>query len=67
MTLPPLRNPADAPKAVAAITAAATKGEISTNEAMDLVALVNAFLAAFEASDLARRVEELEQWKAEAA
>ena len=67
MTFPPLRDPTDAPNAIAAIAAAATKGEISTNEAMDLVALVNAFLAAYDATHLVHRVSELEQSEKEAA
>lgn len=67
LALPPLRSPADAPKALAAVATGVAKGDISTNEAMDVVALVNAFLAAFEASNLARRVKELEKWRAEAA
>lgn len=50
----------DAPRAVAAITAAVAKGELTTGEAGDLARLVETFVKTVEIAELERRVAILE-------
>lgn len=59
--LPPLATAADAPKALATITAAVASGDLTPAEAGDLSALVERFVRAVEAAELEVRISELER------
>jgi hypothetical protein len=58
--MPPLRLASDAPKAMAAITAAVAHGEITLGEAAELAKLVETFVKAIESSEFAERLAFLE-------
>ena len=58
--LPPIETAADAVKASAALVAAVAAGELTTGQAAELGKLVEAAVRAIEATDLARRLAELE-------
>ena len=59
-TLPTMKTAADAPAALAAITDAVAKGELSTSEASDLAGLVERFVRSIELSDHEARIAALE-------
>jgi hypothetical protein len=59
--LPEMNSPADALKAVAAITDAVAAGELTPGEAADLSQLVANYAKALEVVDLDERVSRLEQ------
>jgi hypothetical protein len=59
--MPNLSNIADAPLVLAAITAAASNGEITISEAGELVRLVDSYVRAIEATELDRRLRAVEQ------
>jgi hypothetical protein len=59
--MPPLASAADAGAAMASIVAAASGGEISPDEAIELSRLVESFVKVFEVSDLERRLRVLEE------
>lgn len=58
--LPPLTTAADAPKALAAVTAAVAAGDLTPTEAGDLSALVERFVKVLEATDFEQRLAALE-------
>jgi hypothetical protein len=60
-TLPDLETAADAPKALAAITAAVAVGDLTAGEAADLAGLVEKFARTIETADLELRVAKLEE------
>jgi hypothetical protein len=59
--LPSIVTIEDAPKAMAAITAAIAQGEITADEASDVSRLVEAYVRSVEASDLAKRLRAIEE------
>jgi hypothetical protein len=59
--MPPLTSAADAGAAMASIVAAASGGEISPDEAVELSRLVESFVKVFEVCDLDRRLRVLEE------
>jgi hypothetical protein len=59
--LPTLRSAGDAVKAMAAITEAVAKSELTPVEAADLSSLVSNYVRAIEVSELAQRVAVLEK------
>jgi hypothetical protein len=59
--LPPLTSATDAPKAMAAIVQAVANGNLTASEASDLAALVEKFVKAIEASELAVRLSAIEK------
>jgi hypothetical protein len=58
--LPPLQSAADAVDALAAITAGVAAGALTTGEAAELSKLVEAFVAALEASEFDQRLRAVE-------
>ena len=60
-TMSPLKSADDAGGAMASIVAAASRGEISPDEAVELSRLVESFVKVFEVSDLERRLRVLEE------
>jgi len=60
-SLPPLASAADAPPALAAITAALAAGELTPGEANDLASLVDRFVGAVAVSDLEARLARIER------
>ena len=58
--LPPLVGAGDGVAAIAAVTQAVAEGDLTPGEAGDLIKLVEAFLKAFEATELERRIVALE-------
>ncbi len=58
--LPPLQSAADAPGAMAAITAAVAAGEITPGEAAELAKLVDTFVRATEVHEFDQRLRALE-------
>ena len=62
----PVRGTADLGPMMAAITTAATTGEITPGEAAELAQVVEIFIRAVEASDFEKRLQQLEQdrWSA---
>jgi hypothetical protein len=58
--LPPMATPGDAPKAMAAISAAVAAGELTAAETGQLATLVDTYIRAHEVCDLAGRVAALE-------
>lgn len=61
ISLPQLRTPQDALKAIDAITQAAASAVISLEDARDLAALVDSFRNTFAAVDLDERIKQLEE------
>ena len=59
-TLPPIETAADLHGAMAAITAAVARGEITSGEAYELSRTVNTFIRAIDAADFERRLQRLE-------
>jgi hypothetical protein len=59
--LPSIATIEDAPRAMAAITAAIAQGEITAAEASDVSRLVEAYVRSVEASDLAMRLRAIEE------
>jgi hypothetical protein len=59
--LPIIATIEDAPRAMAAITAAIAQGEITAAEASDVSRLVEAYVRSVEASDLAKRLRAIEE------
>jgi len=59
--LPTIETIADAPRAIGAITAAVARGEITITDAADVSRLVETYVRAVEASDLDKRLKELEE------
>jgi Family of unknown function (DUF5681) len=59
--LPPIETIADAPRAISAITSAVAQGEITANDAADVSRLVEIYVRAIEASDLDRRLKDVEE------
>jgi uncharacterized protein DUF5681 len=60
LQLPPLRSPADAAAAMAAITAAVAAADITPGEAAELAKLVEGYVRALEASEFDQRLRALE-------
>jgi Family of unknown function (DUF5681) len=61
MKLPTLKTAADASRAMAAITGAVARGEITPGEAKDLASLVEAFTRIVEAKDHEERLAAIEE------
>jgi hypothetical protein len=59
--IPPVRGTADLGSTMAAITTAATAGDITPGEAAELAHVVEIFVRAVEASDFEKRLQQLEQ------
>jgi hypothetical protein len=59
--MPAIASIADAPKAIAAITTAVARGEITANEAADVSRLIEIFVRATEACDLEKRLKTVEE------
>ena len=59
--MPPIETIADAPRAIGAITSAVARGEITATEAADVSRLVEIYVRAVEASDLDRRLRDVEE------
>jgi hypothetical protein len=57
----PVRGTADLGPTMAAITTAATAGDITPGEAAELAQVVEIFIRAIEASDFEKRLQQLEQ------
>jgi hypothetical protein len=58
--LPPIEGAADLHAAMAAITAAVARGEITAGEAYELSQVVDTFIRAIDASEFERRLQRLE-------
>ncbi len=67
LDLPPIRGAADISGALAAVTTAATQGNLTPSEAEALSRLVETFLRAIEATDFEHRLRALEASVAEEA
>lgn len=67
VTLPPIHGAADLVAAMAAVTAAAAEGVITTGEAFELAQVVDTFVRAIEAGEFERRLERLESLNGVAA
>jgi len=61
LKLPPLRTAADAARAMAAVIAALTRGELSASEAADVVTLVDRFVQIIDRGEFERRLAKLEE------
>ncbi|HEX3535472.1 MAG TPA: DUF5681 domain-containing protein [Stellaceae bacterium] len=59
-TLPPIESAADLHAAMAAITGAVGRGELTTGEAWELSQTVETFIRAIDAADFERRLQALE-------
>lgn len=59
--LPPMRSAEDAVQATAALIEAVANGDLTPMEATDLGKLVESYTKALELSDIARRLDRLEQ------
>jgi hypothetical protein len=59
--LPPINSAADAKEAMAAIIASVARGELSPSEASQFSELIDTYVRAAEATDLAKRLEEVEK------
>jgi hypothetical protein len=59
--LPSIESPADATATMTAVLTAVSTGEITPSEAGDIAKLVDSFVRAAEAADLAARIERLEK------
>ena len=60
-SLPPIKTAADALTATGALVAAVAGGDITPSEAAELSKLVEGFVKALEATDLAERIGRLER------
>jgi hypothetical protein len=60
--LPPINCPADAKRALAAIIAAVAHGDLSPSEASEFSAMIDAYIRACGATDLADRLDEVQQF-----
>lgn len=60
-TLPPIETAADLHAAMAAITAAVARGEITSGEAWELSQTVDTFIRAIDAADFERRLQKLKK------
>jgi len=58
--LPPIEDPDDALAAIAAITAAVAKGELTPDEGQSVASLLDSWRRTFELNDLAQRITALE-------
>jgi hypothetical protein len=61
LDLPPITSPEDAKNAMATIFAALARGDLLPTEASQLAEMVDTYVATSEASDLARRLTEVEE------
>jgi hypothetical protein len=59
--MPAITSIEDAPKAMAAITTAVARGEITATEAVDVSKLVETYVRSVEASDLEKRLRAIEE------
>ena len=59
--LPPINCPADAKRALASIIAAAAQGHVSPSEASQFSEMIDAYLRACGATELADRLDQVEQ------
>jgi Family of unknown function (DUF5681) len=59
--LPPINSADDAKTAMAAIITAVARGELLSSEARELAQMIETFIAAAEATDLERRLHQVEQ------
>jgi len=59
--MPKIETVADAPKAIGAITSAVARGEITATDAADVSRLIEIYVRAVEASDLDKRLKDLEE------
>jgi len=59
--MPAIASIEDAPKAIAAITAAVARAEITVTDAADVSRLVEIYVRAIEASDLEKRLKTVEE------
>ena len=59
-TLPPIAGAADLAAAMAAITGAVSRGELTSGEAYELSQIVDTHLRALDAADFERRLQKLE-------
>jgi Family of unknown function (DUF5681) len=64
LALPEIRNPGDIGDAMAALIAAAARGEIPTGEALSFSQTIDTYLRAIDASDFDRRLRKLEEMDA---
>ena len=60
-TLPAMNSADDAGRAISAITAAVASGELTPNEAAELVRVVDGYVKALEATEIERRIQTLEE------
>ncbi len=60
-TLPELGSAGDASKAMAAITAAVARGELTPTEAAELSSVIETYVKAIEATEIERRLRTLEE------
>jgi hypothetical protein len=58
--IPPITTIEDAPKVMAAVTAAVAQGGLTVREASDFAQLVEAYVRSVEASDLEKRLRAIE-------
>ena len=58
--LPPIADPADITAAMAAVTAAVVRGEITAAEGAEVAKVIDTYVRAIEASDFDRRLKALE-------
>ena len=59
--LPPINCPADAKRAMASVIAAVARGDLSASEASQFSAMIETYLQACGATDLADRLDEVQQ------
>ena len=59
--IPPITTIEDAPKVMAAVTAAVAQGGLTVREASDVAQLVEAYVRSVEASDLEKRLRAIEE------
>ena len=59
--IPPINTIEDAPKVMAAVTAAVAQGGLTVGEASDVAQLVEAYVRSMEASDLENRLRAIEK------
>jgi hypothetical protein len=59
--LPPITSPGDAKQAMASIIAGVARGELSPSEASQFSELIDTYVRAAEATDLAKRLDEVER------
>jgi hypothetical protein len=63
--LPPLRSAANAPRAMAVLTAGVAAGEVTPSEAAEVSRLVEAYVKALEASEFDQRLRAIEEKRCE--